>query len=152
MKNKKIILSVGIFSLICFAMIIPIKILNHKTNPESAHIIWPEICVQHAKFEGYKAITGFTLGNEAETDSSPCEGAYGDDLCALAAEGVTICASNEFERLTRLKFDDIECQVMDRMNSRFANRVDLAFTEYGLAKEFGLHYAAVYKLNDECYE
>ena len=89
-------------------------------------------------YVGVREITGYTLGREEETDDTPCIGAYGHDLCELARQGVQVCASNEFPAFTKLYIGNIECEILDRMNRRYKNRIDLAFLTHAEALEFGL--------------
>lgn len=87
---------------------------------------------------GIRTVSAYTLGSVTENDSSPCIGAYGDDLCKLAREGVDTCASNEFPKGTKLVVGDgYKCLVMDRMNSRYKTEIDLGMTSYDEAKMFG---------------
>ncbi len=92
-----------------------------------------------------REVTSYTLGRVAENDSSPCIGAYNDNLCKLAHEN-TICASNELPKGTRLKVGETICIVMDKMNSRYKTRIDIATLDYKEALEFGKKKLLVYKL------
>ncbi len=94
-----------------------------------------------------RTITAYTLSPE-ETDDSPCYGAFNDDLCKLKEEwrgtGWWICASNEFERGQKLVLHSreygalINCVVMDRMNGRYKNRIDLLMDTKENAINFGI--------------
>ena len=41
-----------------------------------------------------RVVTGYTLGRVEETDSTPCVGAWGDDLCEINKKGVQTFSSN----------------------------------------------------------
>ena len=57
----------------------------------------------------------------------PCIGATGKNLCRLVAKGLKICAANFVDPETILNIEGYgECVVLDRMNRRFAHRVDIA--------------------------
>ena len=57
----------------------------------------------------------------------PCIGATGKNLCRLVAKGLKICAANFVDPETILNIEGYgECIVLDRMNRRFAHRVDIA--------------------------
>jgi 3D (Asp-Asp-Asp) domain-containing protein len=87
---------------------------------------------------GIRTVSAYTLGRVEETDSTPCIGAYGNDLCEMVRKGVDTCASNEFPKGTKLIIGDgVECIVMDRMNSRYKTEIDLAMMDYQAARMFG---------------
>lgn len=79
--------------------------------------------------EATATVTGYTSRPE-ETDDSPCIAAFNDDICALKAKGVNVCASNDYPKGTRLNIDGLgECVVLDRMNRRYTGkgRIDWYF-------------------------
>lgn len=85
-----------------------------------------------------RSVSAYTLGRIEETDDSPCIGAFGDNLCDLVSQGVSVCASNAHPKRTRLMVGNIECIVLDRMNKRYVNgEVDIAMLEYWRARMFG---------------
>lgn len=93
-----------------------------------------------------REITAYNVGDPYQTDSSPCIGASGDNLCTLVATNNNICASNAFPLGTKLEVDKLgTCIVLDRMNSRYQNRIDWAMTadEKGRALQFGLQHLLV---------
>jgi len=96
---------------------------------------------------GYREVTSYTLGRVAETDDNPCIGAFNDNLCELAVTQ-NVCASNEFPKGTKLLVGDIECIVMDRMNSRYQYRIDLASLSYDSAIKFGRKNLEIYKIEE----
>ena len=87
---------------------------------------------------GARTITAYTLGREEENDGDPCIGAYNDNLCELAQEGVQICATRAFKKGTILRIADMECIVLDKTSRKYADRVDVAMTDYKEAKQFGI--------------
>lgn len=82
-------------------------------------------------------VTSYTLGRPEENDNTPCIGAYNINLCELAKQGIKICASNAYKKDTKLKVGEIECVVLDKMNLRYKDRVDVATLDYLEAKTFG---------------
>ncbi len=80
--------------------------------------------VYEIKQETIREVTMYSSTPE-QTDSSPCIGASTQDQCVLWRNGQNICATNAFEKGTVLHVDKLgECLVMDRMNSRFSERID----------------------------
>lgn len=63
-----------------------------------------------------------------QTDSTPCISASGDNICDLYAQGVKIVASNAFPLGSKIYVEGYgEAVVLDRMNSRYQNTVDVYF-------------------------
>ena len=61
----------------------------------------------------------------AETDNTPCIGA-GGNICKMYESGIQVFASNAFDLGTKIYVEGIgEGVVMDRMNSRYKNSVDV---------------------------
>lgn len=83
-----------------------------------------------------------------QTDNSPCIGAWGDNLCELSKEIGCIVASNAFKKGEKILIDKIgECVVLDRMASRFANRIDIFMDkDKDRAVKFGIQKLAVTEL------
>ena len=88
-----------------------------------------------------REVSAYNVGVRAQTDEFPCIGATGRDLCRLILEGLKVCAANFVELQTILNIEGYgECVVLDRMNPRFAHRVDIAMSEDEVEKalEFGV--------------
>ncbi len=88
-----------------------------------------------------REVSAYNVGVRAQTDERPCIGATGRDLCRLISKGLKICAANFVEPQTILKIEGYgKCVVLDRMNRRFAHRVDIAMSkdEVDKALEFGV--------------
>lgn len=89
-------------------------------------------------------MTAYT-SREAETDSTPCIAAAGYDLCENNREDVV--AANFVPLGTRIKvpsiFGDKTFTVVDRMNSRYTNRVDFWFKDLDRARQFGVRTAEI---------
>lgn len=81
--------------------------------------------------------TAYTLGNPAETDDTPCIGASNLDLCEIVRAGGVVYASNEFPLHTRISVDGVEGIVLDRMNKRYTNRIDIAMLDRSKALAWG---------------
>jgi 3D (Asp-Asp-Asp) domain-containing protein len=97
-----------------------------------------------------REVTAYNAGIEAQTDASPCISASGDNICEMLARGEKICATNFVPLGTKLYIKNYgECTVLDRMNSRFKNRVDIAMEahEYQRAVKFGLQTLEVSVIN-----
>lgn len=88
-----------------------------------------------------REVTAYNVGVKEQTNDEPCIGATGRNLCRLVARGLKICAANFVDPDTILKIEGYgECVVLDRMNRRFARRVDIAMRkdEVHRALEFGI--------------
>lgn len=75
------------------------------------------------------AVTAYT-SEAGQTDSTPCIGADGTDLCKRYANGEKLCATNDHPMHSKLVVEGYgECTVVDRMNTRYTGtgRVDLYF-------------------------
>ncbi len=90
---------------------------------------------------------GVTAYNSVEwqTDSSPCIGAQGSDICEHLEAGSNTCAANFVPLGTVLEVDGLgTCVVRDRMNARYFYRVDWYMGEdVSAAKTFGIQYLDV---------
>ncbi len=88
-----------------------------------------------------RMVTAYNVGDPKQTNLRPCIGATGDNLCNLVRKGVNVCAANFVPLGSKLYVEKFgECVVLDKMNARFENRVDLAMkkSEYGRAVKFGV--------------
>jgi 3D (Asp-Asp-Asp) domain-containing protein len=88
-----------------------------------------------------REVTAYNVGRRRQTSDEPCIGATGQNLCRLVAQGLKICAANFVDPETILHIEGFgECVVLDRVNRRFAHRVDIAMRkdEVGRALEFGV--------------
>ncbi len=88
-----------------------------------------------------REVTAYNVGIRGQTGDEPCIGATGHNLCRLVARGQKICAANFVDSETILHIEGYgECVVLDRMNRRFAHRVDIAMREDEVdrALEFGI--------------
>ena len=88
-----------------------------------------------------REVTAYNVGMRGQTSDEPCIGATGKNLCRLVAKGLKICAANFVDPETILNIEGYgECVVLDRMNRRFAHRVDIAMRkdEVDRALEFGI--------------
>jgi 3D (Asp-Asp-Asp) domain-containing protein len=88
-----------------------------------------------------REVTAYNVGVRGQTGDRPCLGATGENLCRLVARGLKVCAANFVDPETILHIEGYgECIVLDRMNRRFAHRVDIAMREDEVdrALEFGI--------------
>jgi len=88
-----------------------------------------------------REVTAYNVGMRGQTSKKPCIGATGHNLCRLVAQGHKICAANFVDSETILNIEGYgECVVLDRLNRRFAHRVDIAMRkdEVRKALEFGI--------------
>ena len=88
-----------------------------------------------------REVTAYNVGVRGQTSDEPCIGAMGINLCRLVARGHKVCAANFVPPETILNIEGYgECVVLDRMNRRFAHRVDIAMrkNEVDRALEFGI--------------
>jgi 3D (Asp-Asp-Asp) domain-containing protein len=88
-----------------------------------------------------REVTAYNVGVRGQTNDDPCTGATGENLCRLVTRGLKVCAANFVEPKTVLHIEGYgECVVLDRMNRRFAHRVDIAMSkdEVDRALAFGI--------------
>jgi 3D (Asp-Asp-Asp) domain-containing protein len=98
-----------------------------------------------------REITAYNLGDPSQTDDDPCIMASGLNGCELLEKGIKICAANFVPFHTKLNIDNFgECEVLDRMNSRYQNRVDVGMRldEVERALNFGKQNLAVAIINN----
>jgi len=98
-----------------------------------------------------REVSAYNAGDPYQTDDTPCISASGDNICQLLAQGQLICAANFVPLGTKLYIDNYgECTVLDRLNSRYTNRVDVAMQahEKERALNFGLQKLYVSRLSD----
>jgi 3D (Asp-Asp-Asp) domain-containing protein len=97
--------------------------------------------VEHPTPGLVREVTAYNVGVRGQTSGRPCLGATGENLCRLLARGHKICAANFVDPETILNIEGYgECVVLDRMNRRFAHRVDIAMRKHEVdrALEFGI--------------
>jgi 3D (Asp-Asp-Asp) domain-containing protein len=97
--------------------------------------------------ERLRQVTAYT-SYPNQTSGNPCIGAWGDDLCKLYKQGQMACASNAYPRGTRLHVEGYgTCTVLDRMNSRYPDRVDI-YMGYDTAEalNWGVKTVKVYEM------
>lgn len=74
-----------------------------------------------------REITAYNAGDPTQTDSSPCISANGENICLALEKGYKRCAANFVPFGTILRIQNYgDCLVVDRLNSKFRNRVDIA--------------------------
>lgn len=92
-----------------------------------------------------RIVTAYTLGREAETDSDPCVGAANVDLCEMVAFGTRVCAANFVPLWSVLEVEGYgKCIVLDRLNKKHPQRVDIAMLDYQDAVQWGVKKLNVY--------
>jgi len=135
-KRKWLALAIALtagLSVICIADTLTAKSLEPSFYLTIEHKIKPvveDIEVIDVSKGIIREVTAYNVGVEAQTDKSPCIGASGDDLCKLVEQGEKICAANFVPLKSKIYIDNFgECLVLDRMNSRFKNRVDIAMSD-----------------------
>jgi len=102
---------------------------------------WQVKSVSFAPIPIKKTITAYNVGIEAQTDDSPCIGAYNENLCKAIENGEKIIATNFLPKNTLVEIEGYGVfRVADRMNRRYTDRIDIAFGKNQLeeAKKFGV--------------
>lgn len=87
-----------------------------------------------------RAISAYNAGDIYQTDGDPCTAANGEDICAALAAGYKRCAANFVPFGTVLEIEGYgQCLVVDRMNSRYPQNVDIAmpYDQKAEALKFG---------------
>jgi len=93
-----------------------------------------------------REVSAYNAGDPAQTNSSPCISANGENICEALSLGYKRCAANFVKFGTILNIENYgDCLVVDRMNSRYKNSVDIAFSleEKERALKFGRQKLAV---------
>lgn len=92
-------------------------------------------------------ISFYNAGDPAQTDSSPCIGAAGVDICKLVNLGMCVVARNDMPLgetffMTGLsvlpEYQNQPCIVLDRINPKYKNRIDIARPKNENVRELGL--------------
>lgn len=87
-----------------------------------------------------RAISAYNAGDVNQCDGDPCTAANGENICEALEKGYKRCAANFVPFGTILEIEGYgECMVVDRMNSRYPNNVDIAmkYSEKKAALAFG---------------
>ncbi|MFH0840753.1 MAG: hypothetical protein V1865_02110 [bacterium] len=80
------------------------------------------------KSESVRGITAYNVGDIYQCAGDPCISANGENICEALARGYRRCAANFVKFGTILEIEGYgQCMVTDRMNSRYPDRVDIAF-------------------------
>lgn len=109
------------------------------------------------KNEVIREVTAYNVGDVAQTDSTPCIGAYSKvNLCEEVENGRNVCAANFVPLGTELLITakggwEFNCIVWDRMARKHKNRVDIAMklSEKNRAINFGIQLLNVEILTKE---
>jgi len=101
----------------------------------------------NAKRIGTRTVTAYNSVHW-QTDSTPCIGAYNNNICEMYKKGLTVVATNEFPNGTKLFIKGIGmCVVADKTNSRYKYRIDLYMgDDVQKAREFGRKNLYVYEI------
>lgn len=84
-----------------------------------------------------RVVTAYTLSVD-ETDSTPCYGASGENLCEALKYGESICAANWVPMGTILQVEGYgACRVADKMAFKNRHKVDILMHTKQEAKEWG---------------
>lgn len=82
-----------------------------------------------------REVSAYNVGVVAQNDDTPCIPANGENICEAVRQGYKRCAANFVPLGTRLRIEGYgECLVVDRMNSRYKSRVDIAMAADQIAE------------------
>lgn len=129
------IVVIGTFSLLTYLFPRVDKIST--SVPE--HITTAQFEVIDIKSGDIREATAFNSVPE-QTDATPCIAADGSNICERFAAGECLIAGN-FARLGSKHYVNGfgECTLIDRMNKRYPNRIDIFFGyDVKAAREFGV--------------
>lgn len=92
-----------------------------------------------------RVVTAYNVGDVSQTDSTPCIGATGEDLCEALKNGEKIVATNELPLGSKVMIAGDVYTVKDRTNGRYHYRYDVAFpvNEHDEAVQFGSKYLEI---------
>jgi 3D (Asp-Asp-Asp) domain-containing protein len=114
-----------------------VELVANQANATSTHQI---LTIRQVVAEKQREVTAYNVGDASQTDNSPCIGASGVDICNLLDHDICVYAANFVPIGTYLEIDGVECQVLDRLNSKYPKRVDIAMklSEKQQAIKFGV--------------
>lgn len=146
MRKQNLVVVVGLFASITIGMLIQLAAMTNSYTINghlvSAGLPVEQVVMAETSFSAplpvkgaIRTITAYNAGDPAQTDNSPCISASGDNICNLLAKGEKICAANFVKLGTKLKIEGLGvCTVLDRMNSRYPDRVDWAMEAHQKAE------------------
>lgn len=151
-KTKKLKFRTWFMTLLWVLMIADISIGYTATRLINEIIPSPTVLVTHKKpvikavqptGKGViREVSAYNLGDPNQTDSSPCTGAHANlNLCDMVNAGKIVLASNAYPFHTKIMIEGVGVgEVLDRMNTRYHNRIDLAMklSEHDRAIKFGV--------------
>ncbi len=83
------------------------------------------------KSQTVRIVTAYNAGDETQTDSTPCIAANNEDICKALERDEKICAANFVPLGTHLWIETLGFfTVVDRMNKRYPNNVDIAMVKH----------------------
>lgn len=151
-KEDKILIIILIFILLFDFLLFPLPILakdipikdlpqeffNINTGPAIKFHL-PETSNIIIKKRAYYTFTAYN-SEPGQTDNSPCVTANGFNLCEHGTEDTIAANHLKFGTKVRIPelFGDQIFIVRDRMNPRYASRIDIWMAEKQTAKEFGV--------------
>lgn len=147
MNNKGFIMKILVVESIIFAVIL---FLSYSVSSENTELDMSKPLnkvIEEEKQTEYiiqsqtvREVTAYNTGDINQCSGDPCRSANGEDICLAISLGYKRCAANFVPFGTVLEVEGIgRCLVTDRMNSKYPDRVDIAFA-YGdtRAREFGI--------------
>ena len=119
---------------ILFCIVIILAILLFGPEVKALFVVKPTI-VHHLpqnKDKSYTIMTVYTTaynaGDVNQCWGDPCISASEENICESLSRGLKRCAMNKFPFGTWIYIPDYGyCKIVDRMNSRYTDRVDIAF-------------------------
>jgi|GEM_PF-1319247 3D (Asp-Asp-Asp) domain-containing protein len=87
-----------------------------------------------------RSVSAYNAGDVNQCDGDPCTSANGENICQALEMGYKRCAANFVPFGTILRIEGYgDCMVVDRMNSRYPDGVDIAmkYADKQLAKNWG---------------
>ncbi len=136
-RKKRQPLGYKAIPLYCIA-VIAIILTATAFLPSRTIIVW--VNAPEGEFEPISDIFTITAYSPSinETDDTPCIGARNTNVCELHSQGEIIFASNAFPLGTTICVQGFGCgKVLDRMNKRYTDRIDVFMPTKSEAKEFG---------------
>ncbi len=122
----------ALFLIVSLSLVVPLVVALIVTRGFTTPPYQVPVIKRIDVYEGtVRKVTAYNVGDPRQTHSKPCIGAGGDNLCNLVDKGVKVCAANFVPLKSKLYVEKVgECIVLDRMNPRFGNRVDLAMGKH----------------------
>jgi len=124
------------YFIIILSVLIAIIVINTGQEPLQSQ----QFAIYHSKKPALinsviRVVTAYNAGDVNQCWGDPCISANGENICELIADKEKVCAANFVPFNTILDIENYgQCRVVDRTNSKYKNRVDIAMPKNELQR------------------